>query len=227
MSDNMKLWAQFCRPPETALKQIGGGRLKGMTDIKPQWRMMAMTQTFGAIGFGWKYRVTERWKEEDAAGQVAVFVNVALQVKQDGEWSDDIHGSGGAMLIVEENKTDYETKQKVKALYFSDEAYKMAETDALSVAMKQLGVAADIYMGMFNGSKYTRESIEPDQNVKVGDGEIAELNTGLDETNSDKEAFCKLFKIASLPEMRLCDFAKAMDMINSKRRKMEADNAKS
>ena len=60
------------------------------------------------------------------------------------------------MLISEESKTDYETKQKSKVLYMSDEAYKMAETDALSVAMKQIGVAADIYMGMFNGSKYTR-----------------------------------------------------------------------
>ena len=39
-------------------------------------------------------------------------------------------------------------------LYTSDEAYKMAVTDALSVALKALGVAADIYLGNFDGSKY-------------------------------------------------------------------------
>ena len=36
----------------------------------------------------------------------------------------------------------------------SDEAFKMALTDALSVAMTRLGVASDIYMGNWTGSKY-------------------------------------------------------------------------
>lgn len=217
MSENLKLWGQVCRPPETALKQIGGGRLKGMTDINPQWRYKAMTETFGPVGFGWKYRVTDRWERSDSAGQTAVFVSVAVNIKQGDEWSDDINGTGGSMLICQEKN----------GLFFSDEAYKMAETDALSVALKQIGVAADIYMGMFNGSKYTRESFEPDPNAKVGEEEIAELNAGLDETSSDKEAFCNLFKIASLADMPLSQYASAMAMINQKRKKMESDNAKS
>ena len=37
-------------------------------------------------------------------------------------------------------------------MYLSDECEKMALTDALSVAMKMIGVGADVYMG--HGSKY-------------------------------------------------------------------------
>ena len=42
-------------------------------------------------------------------------------------------------------------------LHHNDEAVKMAVTDALSVSLKMLGVAADIYMGRWGGSKYKDE----------------------------------------------------------------------
>ncbi|MHA1280854.1 MAG: hypothetical protein ACTSQ8_27265, partial [Candidatus Helarchaeota archaeon] len=51
--------------------------------------------------------------------------------------------------------------------YSNDEAYKMALTDALSVAMGRIGIAADIYMGKWDGSKYS--DMETD-----GDPETAE-----------------------------------------------------
>ena len=47
--------------------------------------------------------------------------------------------------------------QESSGLRASDEAYKMAITDALSVALKVLGVAADIYAGLWDGSKYLDE----------------------------------------------------------------------
>lgn len=224
-SENLTTWLSVCRPPETALKKISGGRLKGMTDINPQWRYKAMTEQFGIVGFGWKYRVTERWEQRDSCGQVAVFVSVALQVKHQGEWSDDIHGSGGAMLIAEENKTDFETKERTKALYLSDEAYKMAETDALSVAMKQIGVAADIYMGMFDGSKYTRPA--GDVVEVITEEQFRVINDALDETKSDKGAFITLFKLESLKEMKATDYDRAVAMLNKKRAQIEAANGQS
>ena len=50
-----------------------------------------------------------------------------------------------------------------KGLYSSDEGYKMAVTDALSVAMKSLGVAADIYAGKWDGSKYADAKEAPQE----------------------------------------------------------------
>jgi hypothetical protein len=213
MSDNLKTWLAVCRPPETALKQIGGGRLKGMTDINPQWRYKAMTEQFGMVGIGWKYRVTDRWQHEDSSGQIAVFVSIALQIKDGANWSDDIHGSGGSMLIAQEKN----------GLFFSDEAYKMAETDALSVAMKQIGVAADIYMGMFNGSKYSRPS--GDIAETMTDSDFAALNGLLDESGADKEAFCKAFGIKAVKDLPLNQLAKATGMLHAKIKAKENTNA--
>ena len=46
-------------------------------------------------------------------------------------------------------------------LYTSDECFKMATTDAISVACKQLGIGADIYWGA-DSTKYTKYT-EPQQ----------------------------------------------------------------
>jgi len=141
--DNLNVWNNLSRPPKEALKKISGGRLKGMTDVNPQWRIKAMTEQFGPIGIGWKYRIIEKWKEEYIE-QVACFVRIELFTKDMEHWSEPIEGLGGSMLVAKEQYGPY----------FSDEAYKMALTDALSVAMKQLGIAADIYAGLWDGSKY-------------------------------------------------------------------------
>lgn len=142
-------WDKLKRPPERALKTIQAGRLRGMTDISPQWRYEVMTEVFGPIGIGWKYEIVRFWTEPASANQVLAFCQINLYVKVDS-WSDAIPGIGGSMLIASEKN----------GLHSSDEAYKMALTDALSVAMKQLGVAADIYAGLWDGSKYRDEPQE-------------------------------------------------------------------
>jgi len=142
---NTAIWDGVCKPPTTALKQIAGGRLKGMTDINPQWRYRAMTETFGPCGFGWGYEVDKLWTEKGVDAEVMAFAQVSLRIKSPaGAWSERIVGIGGSALIAIE-------KSGPKG---SDECYKMAITDALSVAMKMLGVGADIYMGRWDGSKY-------------------------------------------------------------------------
>lgn len=147
MSDNLKLWNAVKQPPAATLKTIGGGRLKGMTDIKPQWRYLAITEQFGPCGIGWKYTVEKLWVEGGGSGQIVAFANILLYIKQDGAWSEGIPGNGGSMFVAEESK----------GLHTSDEAYKMAITDALSTAMKLLGFAADVYMGGWDGSKFREE----------------------------------------------------------------------
>ena len=146
--DNMRIWNAVKRPPKEALKSITGGRLSGMTDIKPQWRYQAMTELFGPCGDGWKYTIDRLWTEPGNEGQVMAFAQVSLYVARNaGAWSDAIPGVGGSMLV---------TKEKA-GLHTSDEGYKMAITDALSTAMKILGVGADIYSGMWDGSKYKED----------------------------------------------------------------------
>lgn len=149
--DNLKVWNTFNQPPKTALKQIEAGRMKGKTDINPQWRYKAMTETFGIVGLGWKFTVDKMWTEQGADGEVFAFVNVSVFIKADGEWSDAIPGSGGATLVVKEKN----------GMYNDDDAFKKATTDALSTAMKMLGVAADVYAGGWDGAKYKQQNEKP------------------------------------------------------------------
>lgn len=142
-NQNMTIYESHRKPPKEALKPIGAGRLKGMTDINPMWRIKALTEQFGACGIGWYYNVDEQ-RVEDCGNEKVAIVNISLYVKNGNEWSKPIHGTGGSKLIAMERS----------GAYVSDEAFKMATTDALSVACKQLGFAADIYW-QTDRDKYT------------------------------------------------------------------------
>ena len=132
---NLRFYENLRNCPETALRTIQAGRLKGKSDINPVWRIKAMTETFGPCGIGWRYEITRQW-ELTFGQEVKAFVNINLYyMDEDGVWSLPIPGTGGATLV-EVGK---------QGLYVNDEGYKMALTDALSVAMKALGVAADVY----------------------------------------------------------------------------------
>lgn len=133
--DNLAIYNAVREVPQEALKEITGGRLKGMTDINPMWRISALTEQFGPCGFGWKYEITEKRLEPGANEEVAAFVDINLYIKVDSEWSEPIPGTGGSSFVTKESK----------GLYTSDECFKMALTDAISVACKALGFGADVY----------------------------------------------------------------------------------
>ena len=142
--EEMKLWNKVKTPPGEALKGIRGGRLKGFTDIDPMWRMEIMTKTFGPVGIGWTYEILKQWTETPTDNNtltepldICVFTNIQLKYKVGSDWSEWIPGTGGHKLAVKESR----------GIHISDECYKMSLTDALSVAMKAIGVGADVYMG--------------------------------------------------------------------------------
>ena len=131
----LKIYNAVRQVPENAKKPIRGGRLSGMTDINPMWRIKTLTEQFGVCGIGWKYVITDKRLEQGANGEIAAFVDIDLYVKVDGEWSEPIPGTGGSSFVAKERN----------GMYTSDECFKMALTDALSVACKALGFAADVY----------------------------------------------------------------------------------
>lgn len=152
--DNLEIYNRVRSVPENAQKTIGGGRLKGMTDINPMWRIKALTEVFGPCGVGWKYAITDKRLETAPDGTVAAFLDIDLYIRQGDGWSDAIPGTGGSMFISNERG----------GLYVSDECFKMALTDAISVACKALGMAADVYWDK-DRTKYDRTSapaIQPD-----------------------------------------------------------------
>ena len=136
--DNMKLYEQARSVPDEALKPITAGRLKGMNDINPMWRFKRLTEMFGPCGVGWWYEVTEKHiVYDEITNQKAAFVDILLYFvdPESGAISHGIPGTGGSSFVAKEKNGPY----------MSDECFKMALTDAISVAAKSIGVAADIY----------------------------------------------------------------------------------
>ena len=133
--NNMEVYARFAAVPDNAKKSISAGRLKGMTDINPMWRIKMLTERYGPCGTGWKYKIIDKQIIAGAGGVVCAFMDIDLFVKENGEWSEAIQGTGGSQIVSKENK----------GLYTNDECFKMALTDAISVACKALGMGADVY----------------------------------------------------------------------------------
>lgn len=151
--DNLYIYEQVRKTPENALKTIQGGKLKGKSDINPMWRIKVLTEVFGPCGIGWTYEIVRQWTEPGAGGEVAAFCDINLYTKAGDEWGRPIPGTGGSMLISKEKGS----------LTTNDEAYKMALTDAISVAAKALGVAADVYWSN-DPTKYSTTPKEPAPN---------------------------------------------------------------
>ena len=163
---NMMIYEAFSTTPPQAQKEIKGGRLKGFTDINPMWRIQALTEQFGPCGIGWYYEVINRWTEPGAAGVVAAFVEVHLFYKHDNEWSKPVYGIGGNTFVAKESG----------GMHTSDECFKMALTDALSVAFKALGGSADIYFSKGQDrTKYNyRQDDTPQKNNQNIQGQVGD-----------------------------------------------------
>lgn len=146
--DNLTIYNAVRSVPKEAQRKIQGGHLNGKTDINPVWRIKKLTEHFGPVGFGWYTEVTRFWIEE-AGGETCAWVALNLYVCSEGQWSKPIQGVGGSKQT-----------GKGRGEGINEEAFKMAETDALSVACKKLGVAADIYWEA-DATKYSNTANAP------------------------------------------------------------------
>ena len=157
--DNMKIYEQARKVPDEAKRQISAGRLKGFTDVNPMYRIKRLTEMFGPCGIGWWYEITNKQIiDDEQTKQRAAFVDILLYyVDPDtGNTSAGIPGTGGASFVAQERSGPY----------LSDECYKMALTDALSVACKAIGIAADVYWDK-DRTKYTVPEDDPIAQAKA------------------------------------------------------------
>ena len=156
--DNLFYYNEGRSVPQEAQKQFSNGRFSG-TDINPMWRIKKLTEMFGPAGIGWY--VDDVVERSEAHGDTTIsIVTLKLYVKVNGEWSKPIYGTGGNTLL-----------RKGVA---SDEGYKMAYTDALSVACKALGIGADIWFAN-DRTKYTagNDTSDPKSDPAAGKAPVA------------------------------------------------------
>jgi hypothetical protein len=179
MMENLQLYNAVKSVPQDAIKPITGGRLKGMSDINPMWRIKTLTEQFGPCGIGWKYVIKDKRLEMGANGEVAAFLDIDLFHRYNGEWSEAIPGTGGSSFI----------KKETTGLYVNDECFKMALTDAISVSCKALGIGADVWWNSDN-TKYVDED-KQDQSHKPSLNEnngSESLQSAMNDAETNKKA---------------------------------------
>ena len=184
---NLEIYEKVRAVPQEAKKTITAGRMKGFTDINPMWRIKVLTEQFGVCGVGWYFDINREWTES-VGEEVCAFVDISLYVKVGGDWSKPIRGTGGSRLA---------TKEKA-GVYVSDECYKMACTDAVSVACKNLGIGADVY--------WEKDVTKYQTNVLPGSGQISKgqkefLISECMRTGKSQKVICGLYKVGDFSEM--------------------------
>lgn len=207
--DNLKLYNVVATVPDEAKKTITAGRIKGMTDINPMWRIKTLTEQFGVCGFGWKYTITDKRIMEGADGTVCAFVDIDLFVKINDKWSEAIQGTGGSQFVsIEKN-----------GKYTNDECFKMALTDAISVACKSLGIGANVYWSGGGGSKYrTDNQDEPQSEPKATPKQIEVLKKNYTGSN-----LAKLLEMNSIEKIEDLPMVKASELIGKLKKKAEGN----
>lgn len=190
--ENLELYNALREVPQEAQKTIGAGRLKGMTDINPMWRIKALTEQFGACGDGW-YPEPVNFTTYECNGEIVARVDVKLYYKRaDGSWSRPLYGTGGSKLVSKEKG----------GLYVNDEAFKMAYTDAISVAGKLVGLGADVYWAKDN-TKYndSKKPQDDDGNKPISQAEVKTLKQMADTYKQNISDICRTYKVNRLEDM--------------------------
>ena len=151
MSENTKLWEILGRTDPSHTKQFArSGGFKG-TAIKPIWSFFRMTEQFGSCGEGWGVGEPTFQVVAGPEGEVLVYCTTSVWYRNEpSEQPRTVYGVGGDKAV---GKNKY-------GLSSDDEAFKKAFTDAITNALKLIGVGADVHMGLFDDSKYVQSMKE-------------------------------------------------------------------
>ena len=143
MANNLELWSALERTDPAHTKSFSrAGGFRG-TAMRPIFNIKRMTEQFGPCGIGWGMTKPE-FQTVNGDGELLVFCTVAIW---HGARENLVYGVGGDKVV---------TKRR-DGSFNNDEAFKSAFTDAVSNSMKNLGVGADIHMGLFDDEKYVRD----------------------------------------------------------------------
>ena len=162
MTEKTALWDKLGKTDPKHTKDFTrGGGFRG-TAIKPMFSYRRMTEEFGPCGQGWG--IGEPSFQVVIAGEeTLVYCTVSIWYEKREQ---TVFGVGGDK-VAGKNKYGVQT---------DDEAFKKAFTDAVTNALKLIGVGADVHMGMFDDSKYVNT-------IKT---EFAEQKTELPPPANDK-----------------------------------------
>jgi hypothetical protein len=143
MADKTAIWDRLGKTdPKHTKPFTRGGGFKG-TAIKPMFSFHRMTEEFGACGEGWGVN-EPTFQVVHAGDEILVYCTASIW---HSKRENIVFGVGGDKVVIKQQS----------GLRSDDEAFKKAFTDAVTNALKLIGVGADVHMGLFDDSKYVNE----------------------------------------------------------------------
>tara|TARA_S200002703_G_scaffold139636_1_gene130408 strand:+ start:111 stop:590 length:480 start_codon:yes stop_codon:yes gene_type:complete len=139
MSNTKRIWDSFKHTDPQFTKQFNKFG-KDLTTTDPMYQVMKMTDQFGPVGEGWTYNVEYTYTEK------CVFAELKIGWREDTNKDFNWYGPVSAVNPL------YNTKGTL-----DDEAPKKAMTDAMTKAMSHLGMAADVFLGLYDSNKYVQQ----------------------------------------------------------------------
>ena len=133
----MKIWETLSKTNPNYTRTAPSSYGKRITTIDPMYQIQMMTDLFGPVGIGWKYKVDYKYIDG------LVFAEVTIKY-----FTDEWHEYGPVCSVQNLSK---------KNGNLDDEAPKKAMTDAMTKAFSHLGMSADVFLGKFDDSKYVEQ----------------------------------------------------------------------
>ena len=133
---NMNVCDAVSKSDAKFLKQVKVGR--GFTAIDAHSQIMKATEQFGPVGEGWGYHVSHN-VEVLTPNDSVIIASVSVW---HGQPSNMFGPVLGCKMLMRNGKID-------------EDAPKKAMTDGLTKALSHLGFNADVFLGEFDGNKYT------------------------------------------------------------------------
>jgi hypothetical protein len=143
---NMKIWQTLSKTNPNYTRTAPSSYGKRITTIDPMYQIQMMTDLFGPVGIGWKYKVDYKYIDG------LVFAEVTIKY-----FTNEWHEYGPVCSVQNLSK---------KNGGLDDEAPKKAMTDAMTKAFSHLGMSADVFLGKFDDSKYV-EDLKKEFSAKV------------------------------------------------------------
>jgi len=144
---NMKIWDKVSKSDPAFLKKVNIGR--GFTAIDAHSQVQKATEIFGAVGEGWGYHV-DTIIHNLSPNDTIIIANVTVW---HGQPSNVFGPVSGCKSLMRSGKVD-------------EDAPKKAMTDGLTKALSHLGFNADVFLGKFDGNKYTEPKTDKNKSDK-------------------------------------------------------------
>jgi hypothetical protein len=149
--DNLSVWDAHSAIPDKFLKKISGKDYRGNSP-NATYIVKCLTSLFGKCGEGWGYTVKDQGFYSFENRVVLHWVIIKFWTGSRDNYFEQFG----------QTKAAYPTQQSTYKV--DEDAPKKSITDAITKAASHLGIASDIYLGLYDDNKYIKP-IEEDETI--------------------------------------------------------------